>query len=695
MQAPLWNAKTLLTSSGFWTELRHTSLLYAKQSFAEKGGGGSDSCDLRKVPDAAKGYVEPQAEVYDRLYYTAQRLAAEYKARGFELKNQPQLENYIKLLLSQADDIRVVLLLIVIKLYHVRIIKDLDSEKRLELCHELASLYAPIAHRLGLYKVKTEMEEQSMKYLHNDVYKSIAKKLAESKSERDKYIEEFILPIKLSLDAKGYKYSIKGRPKSIHSIWNKLKKNNAKFESIYDLFAIRIILDSELDNEKADCWNVYSIVSDIYRPNPNRLRDWISAPKLSGYESLHTTVLGHDGKWVEIQIRTQRMDEVAEKGHAAHWKYKEGQKSTSSTGWLARVREALENPDKSDLEGSSSRMELYTDEIFIFTPNGDLIRLPKDATVLDFAYEIHTNIGSSCTGGKVNGKIVQIKHKLENGDQIEILTSKSQTPKRDWLNFVKSSKARARIKKHLKESEFEFSEEGKEIVIRKLNQIKVKFGDESVFKLIKHFKLKDSLDLYLKAVDEKLDWSQLKILFAPEKTEDSKKSTQINSIDFNKKIEKKIQSDDNYLILDNTIDNIDFRLGKCCKPIKGDEIFGFLTASGGLTVHRLNCPNALDLMNRYPYRVVKTQWTLDLSEKSKFLVGVKVVGSDQIGIISTITQVISQDMKVNMRNINVISNDDNFEGKITLYINDNKHLDSLLKKIRTIKGVYSAERYNA
>lgn len=608
-------------------------------------------------------------------------------------KSKINSENYIKLLLSQADDVRVILILLILKLYKIRKVADLNDNEKIVLCEELSSLYAPLAHRLGLYKVKTEMEELSMKHLHYDIYKSIAKKLSETKKERDLYIDNFIAPIKTALENKKIKFSIKGRPKSIHSIWNKLKKNNAKFESIYDLFAIRIIIDSTPENEKSDCWHVYSIVSDIYRPNPNRLRDWISAPKISGYESLHTTVVGPEGRWVEVQIRTERMDEIAEKGHAAHWKYKEGENAVGSTGWLANVRNALENPNISDLEDSSSRIELYSNEIFIFTPAGDLRKISAGATILDFAYELHTNIGSSCTGGKVNGKIVPIKHSLSNGDQVEILTSKTQTPKRDWLHFVKTSKAKSRIKKYLKESEFKNAEEGKDIIMRKLNQIKVKFGDDSVFKMVKHYKLKDSLDLYLKAVEEKIDFSELKVLFSPDKNEDEKKPNQIDVKDFTTKVHKRINSGENFLIIDDNVDNIDFRLAKCCKPIKGDDIFGFLTASGGLTLHRVSCPNAPDLLSRYPYRVVKTKWTASNNTDSKFLVGIKVIGVDEIGIISTITSVISRDLQVKMRNINVISNDDTFEGEITLYIEDNQHLDALLKKLRGIKGVYSAERY--
>jgi GTP pyrophosphokinase len=389
-------------------------------------------------------------------------------------KSKIHSENFIKLILSQADDVRVILILIAKKLFLLRNIQLYSEEQQIHLSEEIASLYAPISHRLGLYAIKTEMEEMSMKYLHNDIYKTIAKKLAEKKAQRDEYIQTFILPIQQALENKGLQFEIKGRPKSIYSIWNKLKKSNVSFEHIYDLFAIRIIIDSKIEDEKNDCWNVYSIVSDIYRPSPNRLRDWISSPKSSGYESLHTTVLGPENRWVEVQIRTKRMDEIAEKGYAAHWKYKEGNSAVGSVSWLARIRNILENPEEDSLEeDNNSRMQLYTDEIFIFTPQGDLRRLRAHATVLDFAYDIHGDIGNSCVGAKVNGKVVPIKHELQNGDKIEILTSKTQTPKRDWLSFVKTSKARQRIKKYLKDIEYKEAESGKEIILRKFAQNKL------------------------------------------------------------------------------------------------------------------------------------------------------------------------------------------------------------------------------
>ena len=423
-------------------------------------------------------------------------------------------ENFIRLMLTQVDDVRSVLILLAIKLYEVRGIKELNEKDREFLCKELYSLHAPLAHRLGLYSIKTEMEEQSMKHLHNETYKAIANKLSETKESREAFIKEFIFMLKDNLDAMKIPYEIKGRSKSIHSIWNKLKSGRVEFDRIYDLFAIRIILDSPFESEKPDCWQAYSVVSDIFRPNPKRLRDWISAPKPSGYESLHTTVLGPEGKWVEVQIRSKRMDEIAEKGNAAHWKYKGGKQSGNESSWLARIREILENSDEEKLDGASSaRLELYSDEIFIFTPNGDLKKMPNGATILDFAYEVHSSIGDTCVGGKVNGKIVPIRHTINNGDKIEILTAKNQMPSRDWLKFVITSKAKNKIKRFIAEQENKEADAGKDMLVRKLNQLKIKYDDESLHKLVKHFKLKNIIELYVKVAKNDIDTSSFKALF--------------------------------------------------------------------------------------------------------------------------------------------------------------------------------------
>lgn len=609
-------------------------------------------------------------------------------------RSKLQSENFIRLILTQADDVRVILTTIAYKLFLLRHIKELDEDKRRILAEELDSLYAPLAHRLGLYQIKTEMEEMAMKYLHNDVYKTIAQKLAEKKADRDAYIQRFIDPLKELLTSKGIPpFEIKGRPKSIHSIWNKLQKGKVTFEHIYDLFAIRIIIDSELENEKRDCWNVYSIISDLYRPNPNRLRDWISSPKSSGYESLHTTVLGPENRWVEVQIRTRRMDEIAEKGQAAHWIYKDGNTASGSVHWLARIRNILENPADEGLENdSNSRMELYTDEVFIFTPQGDLRKLPANATLLDFAYDIHSNLGNTCTGGKVNGKIVSIKQVLKNGDKVEIFTSKNQSPKQDWLSFVKTSKARQHIKKYLREAECKMAEMGKETLARKFAQWEVKFSDENIRKLLKQINLKEPFDLYMAVLENKVDFSEMKAFFT-EKVED-KKPTPIDSEDFSIKINRKIEKQtDNLLVIDDISDNLDYKLARCCSPIKGDEIFGFVTAGGGIKIHRLNCPNAYNMMETYPYRIIKARWGKN-DTNVDFTVGVRVVGNDEISIVNNITEFLSKDSLVKLRGINLNSKDGSFEGLLTLSIHDIEHLDKIISKITAIKGVHSAERFD-
>jgi GTP diphosphokinase / guanosine-3',5'-bis(diphosphate) 3'-diphosphatase len=606
-------------------------------------------------------------------------------------------ENILKLIMAQADDVRVILISLAIKLHALRTIEMLPRQQQELLCRELRVLYAPLAHRLGLYAIKTEMEEMAMKYLDNEIYKTISQKLKENKQKRERYIQQFIEPLQKALTEQGIVFEIKGRPKSIHSIWNKLKNNHSQFEQIYDLFAIRIIIDCPIENEKQQCWHAYSVVSDIYRPNPLRLRDWISAPKKSGYESLHITVVGPDSKWVEVQIRTRRMDEIAEKGHAAHWIYKEGPKAAGHTGWLGRIREALESEDSEAIdEDNTARIDLYSDELFIFTPTGDLVKLRTGATLLDFAFALHTNVGFTCTGGKINGKVATINKELHNGDRAEIFTSKNQTPKQDWLNFARTSKARSKIKKYLRESQFAEAEMGKELLVRKLNQLKVKFADESVYRMVKHFRAKDSLDLYMMAAHDKIEASELRQLFSePEKSAQEKRPQQIDSTSFEDKINSKItNSSDNYLVIDNNIDKIEYTLAKCCAPIRGDEIFGFVTMKDGIKIHRTSCPNAPQLQNKYPYRIVKTAWT-DSKGNAFFNVGVRITGTDEISILSSITQIIANDSKVNIRNLAVDSNDGTFEAKISMYITDNQHLDKLLSKFKALKGVHSAVRINA
>jgi GTP diphosphokinase / guanosine-3',5'-bis(diphosphate) 3'-diphosphatase len=641
---------------------------------------------------ASPGAALPRAVAGSKVADIVQGLA---KIEAIDTSNtRLHTDNLLKLVLAQAVDARAVLIQMACKLSMLRQLPELEPQAQKLLCRELKLLYAPLAHRLGLYAIKTEMEETSMKYLNNEIYLTIASKLAENKKDREEYIENFIDPLRLPLSKLAFPVEIKGRPKSIYSIWNKLKNNKVQFENIYDLFAIRLIIDCPKENEKPECWNAYSIVSDIYRPNPNRLRDWISSPKASGYESLHITVIGPAGKWVEVQIRSKRMDEIAEKGHAAHWKYKEGEKAEGSTGWLSKLRTALETDDATALEDeSTSRIDLYSDEIFVFSPAGDLVRLKQGSTLLDFAFAMHTDMGSTCVGGKINGKVATIKQELRNGDRIEIQTSKNQTPKQDWLHFVKSSKARSKIKKFLRESQFAHSEAGKEMLMRKLGQIKVKFGDDSVYKMVKHFKAKDALDLYLMAAADKIEASELRDIFLePEKLPQDKKKQSIDPGFVEKNLGDKLRAPgDNMLVIDNNTDKIEYTLAKCCSPIRGDEIFGFISTKSGIKIHRLSCPNASEMQNKFPYRLVKVAWSAP-GAGDVFTVGVRVTGVDQLGIMNTITQIISSDLKVDMRSLSVNTRDGNFEAKMQLHIKDNMHLDKLLSKLKGIRGVHSAER---
>lgn len=610
-------------------------------------------------------------------------------------KSNLQSENFIKLILSQIEDIRVILILIALKLYKLRTIDTQNPIEQKFIAEELSSLYAPISHRLGLYNIKTEMEEMSMKVLHTDMYKLIAKKIAQKKQERDDYIQSFIAPLQKIITDKGLQVEVKGRPKSIYSIWNKIKKNNVSFENIYDLFAIRIIIESKLEDEKSDCWNVYSLISDIYRPNPKRLRDWISSPKQSGYESLHTTVLGPENKWVEVQIRTRRMDDIAERGYAAHWKYKNQQSSDSSTDWLSNIRQILEQPDSTNLDDeNNSRVELYTNEIFIFTPQGDLRKMNPKSTVLDFAYDIHGKLGDTCVGAKVNTKVVPIKHILQNGDRVEILTSKTQNPKQDWLSFVTTSKARQRIKKYIKEIEYKDAEIGKEFFIRKFTQHKVKFGDDNIHKLIRFYNVKTALDLYLGAAQNKIDLTQVKVFFESlQKNELDAKAQPVNTKEYNSRMQKIIQTEHaNLLLIDSNLSQVDYTLATCCNPIKGDDIFGFINAKGGVKIHRLQCSNAINMLNNYPYRIIKAKWN-NTENPTEFLVSIKVVGSDNLAILNTVTQIITKEISISIRNFNISSSDGNFEGIFELYISDKEQLQKILEKIKKVKGVFLAERY--
>jgi len=533
------------------------------------------------------------------------------------------------------------------------------------------------------------MEDLSLKYTDRKTYDSIALQLAQTMRERKQFISEFIKPIEEALEKQGFKFEIKGRSKSIHSIWNKMVNKGAAFEDIYDLFAIRIILNSELKNEKADCWQVYSTVTDIYQPNPLRLRDWISIPKTNGYESLHTTVIGPDGRWVEVQIRTKRMNEIAEKGFAAHWKYKGLETEQGLEEWLKRIREVLETPEPDAREFLDDfKLSLYSKEIFVFTPKGDLKKFPAGATVLDFAYDIHSEVGSTCTGAKVNGRNVPIRHILQNGDRVEIQTSKNQTPKMDWLSFVVTSKAKTKIRFKLNEVRVKLAESGKETLIRRLKNWKISFSDETVRKLLKHYKKKIAQDIYYQIATEEIDLAEIKELLQ-EPVVEEKPLVETEPIPA-QQAETTVKADD-YLIIDDKLANVDFKLAKCCNPIFGDEIFGFVTVGEGIKVHRLNCPNAAQLISKYGYRIVKARWSSS-SKENTFIVEINIKGENDPNLLNNISNVLSKDLKIGLQSINFDTDNGLFNGRLKLTVKDTTHLNSLMTRLANIRGVYHVNR---
>ena len=554
-------------------------------------------------------------------------------------------------------------------------------------------LYAPLAHRLGLYRIKSELEDLSLKQTNLKIYKEIAHKLKETKSSRDLYIQSFIEPLKEKLEKSGFKFSIKGRTKSIYSIWNKMRKQNTAFENIYDLFAIRIILDSPAELEHSECWQVYSIITDMYQPNPKRLRDWLSIPKSNGYESLHITVMGPEGKWVEVQIRTVRMDEVAEKGFAAHFKYKGIKGEAGLDSWLANVRELLENPSDNDMERMDDfKLNLYNKEIFVFTPKGDLQQMPKGATLLDFAFLIHSNIGCRCIGGKVNGKNVSLRYLLNNGDQVEVLTAANQTPKKEWLNFVQTTKAKTRIRQFLREQEASNMALGKELLKRRLKNWKLEYDEAIVFKIAKKFGFKNIHEFYQCLAEDKIEVSRLKDIYILIRDKDNLVQEEQKSTEgFEHKTElESISLKEDVLVIDNHLQGIQYNLARCCNPIYGDDIFGFVSVSGGIKIHKTDCPNAPQMMSRFGYRFIKARWAG--KSGSQYSCTLKVIGNDDIGIVTNITSLIQKESNVALRSISVDSADGFFHGHLTILISDNKVLENIIKKIKTIKGVKSVER---
>ena len=608
-------------------------------------------------------------------------------------------ENFRNLLLSFAEDMRVILIMITDRVNLMRQIRDTDNtEAKLRVAEEASYLYAPLAHKLGLYKLKSELEDLSLKYLEHDAYYMIKDKLNATKRSRDAYIEKFITPIDEKLKQMGIKCHIKGRTKSIHSIWQKMKKQQCGFEGIYDLFAIRIIIDSPYDQEKMLCWQTYSLITDMYQPNPKRLRDWLSVPKSNGYESLHITVLGPEQKWVEVQIRTERMDEIAERGLAAHWRYKGIKGESGLDEWLNNIRTALENSDDMQLM-DQFKMDLYEDEVFVFTPKGDLLKFPKGATILDFAYHIHSGVGNKCVGGKINGRNVPIREPLRSGDTVEILTQNNQSPKRDWLNIVQTSRGKAKVRQALKETQVKDGLFAKEILERRFKNRKVDVEESIMSHLIKRMGFKETSDFYKQIVDNKLDANDVVDRYIEERDRElnQKMAGVVRSAEefsFDAQSGQAVSynniGNDDELVIDQNLKGVDYSLAQCCHPIYGDPIIGFVTVSGGIKIHCQNCPNAPELRKRFGYRIVKARWSG--KGQSQYNITLRIVGNDDLGIVNNITSIISKEEKIVMKSINIDSHDGLFSGNLNVLVDDTSKLESLLKKLRTVKGVKSVAR---
>jgi GTP diphosphokinase / guanosine-3',5'-bis(diphosphate) 3'-diphosphatase len=644
-------------------------------------------------------------DCFNRLDISQQEIQREFGAKTVEILNgfsritdidsiraSYQPETFRKLLLSLADDVRVILIKLVERLEYMRHLENAPEKDRLPLASETYFLYSPLAHRLGFYNIKSEMEDLSVKFLEPEQYNYVETRLRQTTTSRNKLIREFSAPLNEKLLKEGFKFTIKSRTKSIHSIMLKMKKQGVEFDEVYDLFAVRIILDSDIEHEKSDCWRVYSIVTDLYQPNPSRLRDWISVPKSNGYESLHTTVVGPRGKWVEVQIRSVRMDEIAEKGLAAHFKYKGIKGEGGLDSWLTKMRDILESSEKEDNAFIDQvRSGLYTDEVFVFTPTGEIRQLPAGSTVLDFAFDIHTAVGASCIGAKVNGKNVTIRQVLQNGDHVSIIRSKNQKPKQDWLSFVVTSKAKSKIRQVLNEEKTKAAAEGKEILMRRLKNWKIPYGDSIIQKLIIYYDLKTAQDLYFLIESGKLDLLEIKEVLlkgeegaevhkapeAPEKAPKEEPGSQYSG----------------FLIIEDRVEGLDYKLSKCCNPVFGDSIFGFVTISEGIKIHRTGCPNAHNLIARYPYRIVAAKWTKSKISPS-FIATVKITGIEEIGIVNKIGDVLA-DYNVSVRNFNYTMEEGMFEGTLNIMVPNNDVLYGIIRRIHSIKGILKAARLNS
>ena len=616
-------------------------------------------------------------------------------ATVMDTNTSKQAENFKKILLTLTDDPRVILIKLADRLHNMRTLDSLKREKQLKIASETVYVYAPLAHRMGLYNIKTELEDLSMKYMETDTYKLIAKKLQDTKRERTRYINDFIKPLKDKLQSTGLDFEIYGRPKSIHSIWTKIKKKGVSFEEVYDLFAIRIIVNSVPEKEKEDCWKIYSMITDEYNPSPDRLRDWLSNPKSNGYEALHTTVMGPQGKWVEVQIRTKRMNDIAEKGLAAHWKYKEEKDDESNFDkWFNQIREVLSNQDTNSLDFLQDfKTSFLAEEIYVYTPKGDVKMLPVGATALDFAFGVHTAVGVKCIGAKVNHKLVPISYKLRSGDQIEIITSAKQKPNGEWLNFVVTSKARAKIKDSLKDEKRQIADLGKSILERKFNAINAVMNQTNIEELANFYKSPSTLDLLFDIAVKKNDLKELKEftvhgdkLVPPKIAKPIEVVTDINDL---KPLSKK---DTELIIFGESSDKIMYTLANCCKPIPGDDVFGFVTTGEGLKIHRTNCPNATRLLANHAHRVIKTKWAKN--KEISFLTGLKIIGLDDVGVIHKITNLLSGELKLNISAMTIEANHGVFEGNIKIFVQDKEHLNNVVNKLLELPGIERVDRYD-
>ena len=659
---------------------------------AKEIGLGSTSIVCALLHDVVED-TDYEIEDIQRLFGPKVAKIIEGLTKISEVFNQDvslQAENFRKMLLTLSDDVRVILIKLADRLHNMRTLDSMPVDKKKKISSETLYLYAPLAHRLGLYPIKTELEDLGLKHTKLEEYKEISQKLIDTKEDRTKYIRKFIRPIKSVLKEKEFSFEIKGRPKSIYSIRKKMTKQNVDFDNVFDKFAVRIIIDTPIDREKSDCWRIYSFVTDFYKPNPDRLRDWISTSKSNGYESLHTTVMGPEGKWVEVQIRTSRMDDIAEKGYAAHWKYKnKNTKESSLDDWITKIRELLENPETNAIDFIDDfKLNLFSSEIFIFTPEGDLKKLPKNATALDFAFEIHSAVGSNCLGAKVNGKLVPLSHILSSGDQVEIITSKKQKPKKDWLKFVVTARAKAKIKSSLKEEKKEIAKNGKKIAERKLRHLKVKLDRKTETELIKFFNVKTSLDLYFKFGSSSILNTQIKEFVKAKNAgwyETIKRKIYKSS-----QVITKGRSDNKIIVFGEDEEVLPYKLANCCNPIPGDRIFGFTTVEDGIKIHKDDCPNSIQLRSNYSYRILESSW-VD-REKIDFIATIHVKGIDRLGLINNVTKIISSQMNVNMRAININSDDGVFEGEITLFVHNVTVLNTLTEKLKNVDGVTKIKR---